>query len=118
MLTATELAGMRESTAAVLPSTGVRTRRAYTSDGAGGQTVSESTATTPVRLAVSAFQPDRESVAGKQVEGPLWRVYCATTFDVRADDLWTIDGRRFEVLAAHGGSSFEVTRWCLCQEKA
>ena len=117
MLTSRDLSRMRETQADFFPSTGTRTRRTPVADGAGGYTETTTTATTDVRLAVSTYAPDREIRAGKVIEGPAWRVYCAQSFDVKADDMWTIDGRNFEILAVYAGSSWETARMSICEEK-
>ena len=49
MLSASDLTTMRAAQALALPDTATRTRKTYVSDGMGGQTMSESTATYAVR---------------------------------------------------------------------
>ena len=116
MLTADELAGLRTAQAAVLPDTDTIHRRTQTPDDSGGWVTEETTHTLKCRVAASPFAPDREILAGKEIEGPAWRITFAAGADVRNDDRVTVNGRRFEVVAVYGPATYETARVTVCAE--
>lgn len=118
MLSATELATMREVQALTMQTACTIVRRAWVADGLGGQT--ETTTTTPAvcRIAASANMPDYQLVGGRVNEAALWRATFPAGTDVRKTDLLTIGERAFEVLGILAPSTYETARVCVCVEKS
>lgn len=116
MLTEAELESMRAAQALNLPDTATITRRAWASDGMGGQTETVSTTTAPCRVAVASAQ-QAQMIAGQLDEKPAWRITFAQGADVRSADMITVGARSFEVLALLAGANWETARVALCAER-
>ncbi len=115
MLSATEIADIREAIEASLPETVEVQRASRVADGAGGQTVTWSPAGTyPGRLAPAGGEDERE-FAGRVAGRSLWRITLPALADARLADRVAVGGRTFEVLGVRA-RSFEVCRVCLAVE--
>jgi hypothetical protein len=116
MLTATELTDMRTMQALTFDQVATVSRRAYSDDGAGGQTETVSLISLPCRVA-PATAGQRQSLAGQYAELQVWRVTFAALADVRRNDKISVLGKSLEVLAVLGAESRETARVTLCTER-
>lgn len=116
MLTATELADMRQAILEALPDTGQVTRPTRAADGLGGQTVTYTTAIAAVacRLSLPTGGTPGISQLGKEIAERLGnRTIFVASFpyntDVRDGDRLAVNGKTYEVLAIINGS-WEIAR--------
>lgn len=109
---------MRSMQALTFDQTATVTRRSYTSDGAGGQTVTITAISLPCRVApANSIASRAANVAGQPAEFFGWRVTFAAGADVRKDDWISVAGHAFEVVAVLGAESRETARVVLCAER-
>lgn len=103
MLSAEDLAGMREQQEEAQPDTAVISRPVRTSDSAGGFTTSLTTvATVDCRLVRTRAQ---EVLAGnREVTYTDWTITLPYGTDVRPDDVITINAQTYQVIATRVGS--------------
>lgn len=115
MISIGELAGLRATQETALPDEAVIVRRAYASDGAGGQTETITTVTARCRAApASAHDVQR---AGALSEKPTWRITFAAGTDLRDTDRIDVGARNFEIVTLLAGGSWETARVALCAER-
>ena len=117
MVTAGELAAMQATQALTLVESCAIVRRTLASDGAGGQTVSETTTATICRLAASTNTPSDRLVAGGVTEQTLWRITLPAGTDVRTADAITIGSRAFEVMGLYGPHTLTTALVAVCVER-
>ena len=117
MLTDSELVDMRAVQAETMTQVATITSMAYASDGAGGTTVTETTAEAACRLAPLKNMPVATILAGKLAERMPWRCTFATGTDVQEDDRITVEGRAFEVVGILGPYGFETALACILAER-
>lgn len=124
MLSAQDLAGMRETLLESLPDTCTLKRQgSATSDGAGGQTYGAPTSTvypcriTP-RLATGTGQlKDAETIEGDRLiaQAP-WMITISALVELDAQDqIIAGDGRQFEVFAVLASRTWELCTRILCR---
>jgi head-tail adaptor len=117
MVTAGELVAMQAVQQATLIESCTIVRHTMASDGAGGQTVSESTTSSICRLAASNSVPADRLVAGGVQEQVLWRITLPTGTDVRRQDAIRIGSRTFEVMGIYGPHTHTTALVCVCVER-
>lgn len=117
MVTAGELAAMQATQALTLVESCAIVRRTLASDGAGGQTVTETETATLCRLAASTNMPADRLVAGSVTEQMLWRITLPAGADVRRDDAIRIGSRTFEVRGIYGPHTLTTALVCVCVER-
>lgn len=117
MVTAGELAAMQAVQRTTLAEACVVVRRALASDGAGGQTVTETETSTICRLISSTNTPADRQVAGSVQEQVLWRITLPAGTDVRKDDAIRIGSRTFEVRGIYGPHTLTTALVCVCVER-
>ena len=116
MLSATEIADIREAIEASLPETVEVQRATRAPDGAGGSTESwQAAGSYPARLAPAGGEAERE-MAGRLAGRSLWRVTLPAEADVRLADRVAVAGRTFEVVGVRA-RSIEVCRVVLGVEE-
>jgi len=114
LLSDATLAQMRAAQALALPDTATRTRKTYVSDGMGGQTMSESTATYAVRDSPTT---GRElEIAGRITSAVTRTLTFPHDADVVADDEVTINGRGRQVIAVLQGGAWQTALRVLAVE--
>ncbi len=110
MLTADELAAMREEVEASLPDTAQVQRRTLTPDGAGGFGESwQTVATVACRVAPSGRSPDEQVIAERLTTTSVWTLTLPADTDVRPTDRIVVGARTFEVVASLARSD-EIAR--------
>ena len=117
MVTSGELAAMQAVQQATLIEACAIVRRTLASDGAGGQTVTETATATICRLAASTNMPADRLVAGSVTEQTLWRITLPAGTDVRKADAITIGSRTFEVAGIYGPHTLTTALVCVCVER-
>lgn len=117
MVTAGELAAMQAVQQATLVEACAIVRRTLASDGAGGQTVTETATATICRLAASTNTPSDRLVAGGVTEQTLWRITLPAGADVRTTDAITIGSRTFEVMGLYGPHTLTTALVAVCVER-
>ena len=117
MVTAGELAAMQAVQQATLAESCAIVRRTLASDGAGGQTVSETQTAAACRLVASTNLPADRLVAGSVVEQVLWRITLPAGTDVRKQDAIRIGSRTFEVMGLYGPHTLTTALVCVCVER-
>lgn len=117
MVTAGELAAMQAVQQATLVESCAIVRRALASDGAGGQTVTETETATLCRLAASTNMPADRLVAGSVQEEVLWRITLPAGADVRKADAIRIGSRTFEVMGLYGPHTLTTALVAVCAER-
>jgi SPP1 family predicted phage head-tail adaptor len=117
MLTAGELAAMRTTQQQTLVEACTIVRRTLVSDGAGGQTSTETSVSSLCRLAPSNNQPQDRMVAGAQQDQVLWRITLPDGTDVRAADRIDVGARSFEVKGVYGPHTAVTALVCVCVER-
>lgn len=117
MVTAGELAAMQATQAATLAESCAIVRRTLASDGAGGQTVTETETATICRLATSTNLPADRLIAGSVVEQMLWRITLPAGTDVHKADAIRIGSRTFEVMGVYGPHTHTTALVCVCVER-
>ncbi len=116
MLSATEIAAMREAAEAALPDTAQIRRRTLTPDGAGGHTESWSTVTTVAcRVAPLGRSPDERVIAERLTATSAWTITLPALTDVQPADQIVVGTRVFGVAGALVRSE-EITRRVVCVE--
>ena len=114
MLDARDLADMRAAQALALPDTATRTRSMLVSDGMGGQTPSESTTSYACRLAPAS---GRElEIAARMTSAVAFTITLPHDADVAADDVITVNGRAFQVVAVLQGGAWQTALRVLAVE--
>ena len=120
MVTSGELAAMQATQALTLVESCAIVRRTLASDGAGGQTVTETETATLCRLASSmnsSGMPVDRLVAGSVTEQIPWRITLPAGTDVRKDDAIRIGSRTFEVRGLYGPHTLTTALVCVCVER-
>lgn len=117
MLTAAELSSMRTLQALTFDQVAVVTRRAYTDDGAGGQTVTSTTTNLPCRVAPVNVATQAAMLGSQFAESQVWKVTFAALADVRKNDKIAVLSKSLEVQAVLGEESRETARVVLCVER-
>lgn len=116
MLTAAELTEMRAMQTLTFDQTATVTRRTYSDDDTGGQTVSNSTFSLPCRIA-PASGAQRQMLGAQYAELQAWRVTFAAGADVQLKDKIEVAGHKVEVVGMLGAESRETARVVLGIER-
>lgn len=117
MLTAAELAVLREVQEEAMPDTCTIQRRSLQSDGMGGYTESWSDLATGVRcrIASARYRPEERAIA-EQVRGKtLWMLTLPAGQDITARDRVIVSGVAYEVVGLLTGGAWETARRVLLQ---
>lgn len=117
MLTASELASMRTTQQQTLVEACTIVRRTLVSDGAGGQTSTETSVSSLCRVAPSNNMPADRMLAGAQQDQVLWRITLPAGVDVRSADRIDVGARSFEVKGVYGPWSAMTALVCVCVER-
>ena len=116
MLTAAEITAMKTTLDASLPDSAQVSRKALTSDGAGGFTeVWTSAAAVACRIAASGQTPQEKAIAARLGATSVWTLTFPASTDVKVADRVIVGSRTFEVagVLAH---SWEIGRRVVCVE--
>jgi head-tail adaptor len=120
LLSAAQLAVMRNAVAQVLPDTCSIQRYTSAPDGAGGQTETWSTVHTAVACRVTAYSGRKGGVEDQirqRFDSVLWwRVTLPVGTDVTVKDRIGFGAHTFEVRSVETGRSFEVECHADCEE--
>ena len=112
MLSASEIAAMREAQEAALPDTCTILRRTLTNDGQGGyvETWSEVATGVKCRLVHSNLAP-RETVIAERAAGrTVWQLTVPYGTDISRTDRVVVNGVTYEILAVWSGGTWETAR--------
>jgi len=114
LLSSATLTQMRAAQAAALSDSATRTRSTYVSDGMGGQTASASTTAYACRLAPTS---GRElEIAARITSAVAFTITLPYDADVQADDVLTVSGRTFKVVAVLAGGAWQTALRVLAVE--
>lgn len=118
MLSAAELAQLRDDFEALMPDTCVIWRDTITAGpfSAGGSATASAAGTTICRVR-PGFYPPFEGAASGQPQAPTnWIVTVPHDTDVRSDDRIVYQGRVFHPMAGLGAKSNDITKRVMCTE--
>jgi len=118
MLSASDLAAMREAQDAALPDTCTIRRKTLVSDGMGGYTETWSDLATGVkcRIATSRYRPEEAAIAEKFTGRTLWMLTLPAGTDVTNEDRVVLSGTTYEVVGVLSAGSWEMCRRVLVVE--
>lgn len=117
-LTVGELTRMRGSSDALLPSTCTRLRTAYTSNGAGGFTSTDSEITYSCRVAPGApyNYPMEPRVAEKLENTSIWTLILPYDADVTIKDVMQVSGENYQVVGVHDNKDWQTALRVICSK--
>jgi len=114
VLTANDLAAIRQAQEQAMPDSCTIQRRTLTSDGMGGYTESWSDLATGVKCRLSpvrSISQLAERVVAEQFVGrTLWQLTLPAGQDVSHDDRVVVGATTYEVMSVNSGGAWEVAR--------